>query len=88
MLRFREKKVAKENFYAAKKAIIIWDFNVDNIVITKLVERKTNSKFLTGHLDKVMRPLFLASLKMSRNVTTVKVKDGDKDKNKKKCLAM
>ena len=32
------------------------DMNVDNIVISKLVEMKTNSKYLTGYLDKVTRP--------------------------------
>ena len=40
MLRFGETKVAKENIYAAKKAINIWDLNIDNIVISKLVETK------------------------------------------------
>ena len=32
-------KVAKEEFYGAKKPIKIWDVNVDNIVISKLVDR-------------------------------------------------
>ena len=38
MLRFGEKKVTKEKFYAAKKPIKIWDVKVDNIVISKLVK--------------------------------------------------
>ena len=41
MVRFGEKEIAKEKFYAAKKPIKIWDVNVDNIVVSKLVETKT-----------------------------------------------
>ena len=33
MLRFGQTKIEKENFYAAKKPIEMWDVNVDNIVI-------------------------------------------------------
>ena len=36
-------KSKKKNFYGAKKPINIWDVHVDNIVISKLVETKTNS---------------------------------------------
>ena len=53
MLRFRETKVTKKKFYAIK----MWDVNVDNIVISKLVQTKTNSKYLSGYLDKAIRPL-------------------------------
>ena len=36
----------------------IWDVNVDNIVISRLVKTETNSKFLTGiKFDKAIRPL-------------------------------
>ena len=42
MLRFGETKIAKEKFYAAKKPLNIWDVNVENIVISKLVRTKTN----------------------------------------------
>ena len=42
MVRFGENEMAKENFYAAKKPIKIWDANVDNIAISKLIEAKTN----------------------------------------------
>ena len=59
MLRFREKKVTKEEFYATKKAIEIQDVNTDNIVISKLIETKTNSKYLIQYLDKVKRKLVL-----------------------------
>ena len=63
--------------------IKVWDCNVDNIVISKLIETKTNSKYLIIYLDKVIRPFSFIMSKMSRYVTTFKVKDGDKDKNNK-----
>ena len=63
-----------------KKTINVWDANVNNTVFSKLVETKTNSKYLGGYLHKVIRPLVLI---LSGYVTTFKVKDGDKDiKNK------
>ena len=42
MVRFGEKEIAKEQFFAAKKkkkkkTIKIWDGNVDYIVISKLI---------------------------------------------------
>ena len=46
MLRFGKTKIAKEKFYPAKKPIEIWDVNVGNKVISKLVKTKTNSKYL------------------------------------------
>ena len=51
------------------------------MVISKLVETKTNSKYLNGYLDKVIRPLVLILPKMSGCVKTFK--DGDKDENNK-----
>ena len=36
-MRFGEKEIAKENFYAAEKPIKIWDVNVDNILILILI---------------------------------------------------
>ena len=51
MLRFGE---TKKTFYAAKKPINIRDVNVDNIVISKLIETETNSKYLIGYLDKAI----------------------------------
>ena len=53
MLRFEEIKITKEKFYAAKKTIKIWNVNVDNTVISKLIKIKTNSKYLIGYLDKI-----------------------------------
>ena len=65
MLRFRETKIAREKFYAPKKPIKMWDVNVDNIVISKLIEKK-NSKYLIGiKFDKAIRPLVLTMPKMS-----------------------
>ena len=48
-----------------KKPINIWDVNIDNIVISKLVETKTNSKYLTRYSDKVKRLLVLILPQMS-----------------------
>ena len=41
MVKFGEREIAKERFYAAKRPIKTWDVNVDNIVISKLVKTKT-----------------------------------------------
>ena len=65
MLTLGETKEAKEKFYEAKKTINIWDVNVDNIVISKLVETKTNSKYLTEYLDKFVGPLVLVLPKIN-----------------------
>ena len=35
--RLRERETAKEKFYTAKRPRKTWDFNVDNMVISKLV---------------------------------------------------
>ena len=49
MLRFGKTKAAKEEFYGAKKKKKkIWDVNVNNIDVSKLIETKTNSKYLIG----------------------------------------
>ena len=54
-----------------QKTINIWDVNVDNIVISKLIERRANSKYL----DKTIRALVLIMPKMSGCVKTLEVKD-------------
>ena len=67
-----------------KKSIKLWDVNVEKIVISKLVQAKTNSKSLIGiKFDKAIRPLVLVMPKMSGYVKTFKVKEGDKDENNK-----
>ena len=73
-MKFGEREIAKENFYAAKRPIKIWDVNVDNIFISKFVKTKTNSKYLIGYLNKTIRPLILKMPKMSEYVKTFKVK--------------
>ena len=40
MDKFGKTEIAREMFYAAKRPRQIWDFNVDNIVISKLVKTK------------------------------------------------
>ena len=43
MLRFGKIKVVKEEFYGAKNPINIWDVNVTNIIISKLLETKNKN---------------------------------------------
>ena len=40
-----------------KKAIQIWNVDVNNIVVSKQVVTKTNSKYLIGYLDEDIKPL-------------------------------
>ena len=47
------------------------------------LKQKTNSQYLTGYLDKAVKPLVLIMPKMSGYVKTFKVKDEDKDKSSK-----
>ena len=65
MLRFGETKVTKQTFYTAQTPIKIWNVNVDNIVISKLVKTKSNSKYLTGYSDKATTLLALIMPKIS-----------------------
>ena len=71
-MRLGEREIAKEKFYAAKMTIKIWDVTVDNIVISKLVKTKTDSKYLIGYVDKAIRPLVLIMPKVSGYVKTFK----------------
>ena len=64
MTKYVKTEIAKENFYAAKKPMKIWDVNIDNILISKLVKTKTNFKYLIGYLDKDIRQLVLITPKM------------------------
>ena len=71
-------KIAKKN-NAATKTINICNVNVDNIVTSKLIETKTNSRYLIGiKFDKALRPLVLTMPKMSGYVKIFKVKDWKK----------
>ena len=78
ILRFGETKIAKEKFSSVKNRLCIWDVNINNIVISKLIKTKTNSKHFIEYLDKVIRQLVFILPKMSGYVKTFKVKDGDK----------
>ena len=60
MVKIGKTEMAKEKFHAAKNPIKILDINVDNIVISKLLKTKANSKYLIGYLDKDIRPLVLS----------------------------
>ena len=61
-----------------KKTIKIWDVNVDNIVMSKLIKTKANSKYFIGiKFDKAIRTLVLIMPKMSGYVKAFKVKEGD-----------
>ena len=51
MLRLCKMKVAKEEFYAAKRPIKVWDVDINNIVLSKLLETKNNSEYLIRYLD-------------------------------------
>ena len=77
MVRFGDREIAKEKFYAAKRPIKIWDVNVDNIVISKLVKTKSKSKYLIRYLNETIRPLVLIMPKMSGYVKSFKVKEGN-----------
>ena len=53
MLRFGQRN-SKRKVLCCKKPIKISDVNVDNIVISKLVQTKINSKYLIGCLEKAI----------------------------------
>ena len=75
MLRFDKTKVTKKELYGTIKPIKIWDVDIDNIIISKSIEIKNNSKYLIGYLHDVIRPLVLILPKMSRYVKTFKDKN-------------
>ena len=79
-MRFGEREITNDKFYAPKNLVKLWDFNVDNIVISKLVKANTNSKDLIGCSDNDVRLLVLIMPKMSGHVKTFKVKQIDEDK--------
>ena len=81
MLRYDQIKVAKEELDGTKKPINVWDPNVDNIVTSMLVKRKTNFNYMIGYLDNDIRPLDLILPKMSGYVKTFKDK-GEDNNNK------
>ena len=75
MLRFSESKVAKEKLYGAKKTANIWDVNVDNVVVSKLIKTKTNPYVFDCILKMMLlllKPVALMLLKLSGYVKTFK----------------
>ena len=74
-MRYGEKKVAKKEFYDAKKTIKIWHVDVANLVISKFIETKIIYKCLIGYLDEAIRPLLSILPKMSGFVKTFKEKN-------------
>ena len=56
MVRFGKTKSRKIRILLCnkKKKIINWDITADNIVISKLIEMKNNSKSLTGYSGDVI----------------------------------
>ena len=80
-LRFGKIKVAKEEFYGAKKTTNIWNVSVINTVTSKLVGIQNSSKYLIRHLDHVIETLIFILPKMSGYVMKFKEKGGDKNRN-------
>ena len=72
----------KRKVFCCKRTYKVWNVNVNNILMSKLV-KKNNYKYLIGYLDIGIRLLVLIMPKMSGYVKTFKVKDDNKDKNKK-----
>ena len=64
---------------AQKKKKNIWDNNVNNIVASKSIETKTNSKYLIEYLDEVIKPSVLLLPKMYGYFNTFRDKDWNKD---------
>ena len=81
-------KYQKKSFMLQKKPIKIWDVNVNNIVITKLVKTKTNSKYSIWYLDIAITQLVLIMPKRSEYIETFKVKDEDKKHDKLMCFCV
>ena len=50
--------IQKKNVIVQKNSEYL-DVNVDNIVVSKLIETNNNSKYLIGYLDEVIKPLLL-----------------------------
>ena len=75
MVRFRKRNNKRKVLCCKMAYKNSGDVNVDNIVISRLVKTKTNSKYLIRYLHKSIRPLVLIIPKMSGYVQTFKVED-------------
>ena len=83
MLRFGDTKVAKEKNYSAKKIKQIFGMLMLIMQVSQNQLKQSNSKYLIGYLDNVIRPLVLILPKTAENNDTFKVKDADKNKSNK-----
>ena len=77
-------KQQKKKFMVQKKTNIC-DVNVDNIVISNLIETNNNSKYLIGYIDEVIKILISMLYKISEYVKTFKDKDSSKNKLMSSC---
>ena len=68
-------KKKKKEFYDVIKSIKIKGVDVDNILISKLIETKNNSKDLNRCLNEIICGLISISPKVNGYVTTFKFKD-------------
>ena len=73
MFKFGKTKVAKVKFYGAEKLAKIWDVDVDKMFISKAIKTKNSSKYLTGYLNDIFRPLVLILLKMSGYIKNLRI---------------
>ena len=64
-MRLGEAKIEKK--YGAKKPIKVWDINVNNLVGSKLIETKANSKHSMGYLGKSIISLVLIWIDMLKH---------------------
>ena len=64
MLGFGKTNVIKGTILWCNKSIKIWNVDVDNIIISKLIETRHNSKCLIEYLDDVITPLVFILPKM------------------------
>ena len=67
MLRFAKAKVAKEEFLGAKKTkkktktVENWNVDVEDIVISRLMENGINSMYFAGYFNEVIIPVLILS---------------------------
>ena len=79
--------MANEEIYVAKKSTKIWNVDVDNIVISKLIKTSNIFKCFIGYIDDVVRPLVLILTKTglwNANVYSFKDKGSNRYKENNK----
>ena len=68
-----------QNHYYHNIFLEKFSYQLVSIAVSKLIETKTNSKYLLWYLDEVLKPLAIILPKISGYVKAFKVKDGNKD---------